>query len=65
MHQSYFMSSEVEITNPLTVEAFILGFGSYFFPVNSLSKKKRVMRRGMKNPNGFKVRSYADHLIDL
>ena len=35
------------------------------FPVNYLSKKKRVMRRGMRKPHTLKVGCYTDRLIDL
>ena len=55
-HQFDNLSSVVKSTNPLTVEAIILGLGAYFFPVNSLSKKKRAMRRIMRKPRGLKVR---------
>ena len=47
------------------MEAIILGLGAYFFPVNSLSKKKRAMRRIMRKPRGLKVRRYSYCLIDL
>ena len=44
------LSDGVESTNPLKVKAVILGLGTYFLPVDFLSKKKRAMRRGMKKP---------------
>ena len=53
----------MESENPLTVEDIILVLGSYFTPVNSLSKKKSVMRRGTNKPRGLKVRCYANCLI--
>ena len=56
IYQFDLLSDDVESTNPLMVEAIILGFGAYFFPVNFLSKKKRVMRRGMRKPRGLKLR---------
>ena len=65
MSQFNTLSSDVESTTPLTVEAIILGFGTYFPSFNSLSKKKRAMRRGTRNPHGLKVRHYMDNLIDL
>ena len=43
------VSSDVEITNPLIVEAIVLGLGAYFFPINLLSNKKRAMRCGTRN----------------
>ena len=57
------MSADVESTNPLTVEAIILGLGTCFFTVNLLSNQKRAMRRGMRKTCGLKVRRYADSLI--
>ena len=57
--------AEVESTNPLTTEDIILGLGAYFFPVNSLSKQKRVMRRGVRKPRVLKLRCYAARLIYL
>ena len=59
------MCADVEGTNPLTVENIILGLGLYFYPVNLLSKQKRVMRHGMRNTQILKVPQYADRLIDL
>ena len=58
------LSSNIESSTPLTLEAIILGLGTYFFSVNVLPKKKREMRHGMRRPHGVKVRCYADHLID-
>ena len=55
----------MESTNPLTVQDIVLVLGAYFYPVNSLSKKKRVMRRGIRKPHGSKVRRYTDFLIGL
>ena len=43
----------------------VLGLGTYFFPVNALSKQKRAMRRGIRKSRELKVRLYAGHLIDL
>ena len=43
----------------------ILGLGTYLFPVNALSKKKRMMRHGMSKPHKLKVRYYTARLIDL
>ena len=58
-------TDDMEGMNPLTVETIILGLYSYFFPVNSLSKQKCAMHRGIRNPRGFKLRQYVAHLIDL
>ena len=55
----------MEGTNHLNAEAIILGLGSYFSSVDSLSKQKRIMRRGIRKLRGLKVRRYADRLIDL
>ena len=35
------------------------------FPVNALSKQKREMCHGMRNPRGLKVRCYASCVIDI
>ena len=45
--------------------SIILGLGTYFFPVDALSKQKRVMRRETSKPRGLKVRRYTDSLIDI
>ena len=59
------LSADVESTNPLTVEAIILGLCAYFPPVNSLLKQNQVMCSVMRKPCGLKVRCYANRLIDL
>ena len=43
----------------------ILGLGTYFPPVNTLSKKKCAIRRGIGDPCESKVRRYAAHMIEL
>ena len=43
----------------------ILGLGIYFYPVNTLSNKKRAMHHGTRNPCELKVRCYADCLINI
>ena len=50
---------------PLDVDYLLKGLEWYFFPVNSLSKKKLEMRCCMKNPRSLKVRRYTTQLIDL
>ena len=45
--------------------SIILGLGTYFSPVNALSKKICAMRHGIRNPRSLKVRRYAACLIDL
>ena len=65
MHHFGLLYADVKITNPLTVEAIILGLGAYFFPVNLLPKQNHAMRRGMRKMRGLKVRRYAARLIDL
>ena len=50
------LSDDVEGTDPLIVETIILGVDSYFYPVSSLSNKKRAMHCGMRNLRGLKVR---------
>ena len=65
IHQLETLSVEV---GSLTIEhlnRIILGFGTYLFPVNVLSKKKRAMHRIMRDPGKLKVRRYYDCIIDL
>ena len=47
------------------MEYIIKGSESQFPPVNSLSKQKCAMSRGMRKLCGLKVRRYAACLIDL
>ena len=58
-------SSDVYIFIPEKLTYIILGLGLYCFPVNTMSKQKRTMRRRMRNQNGLKVRKYAACLVDL
>ena len=58
------LSAEVGSTTSENLKSIILGLGTYFFPVDALSKQKRAMLQGMKNPCGLKVRFYAAHMID-
>ena len=62
--QFYTLYTDVESTTQLKVEANILGLGLLFSCI-FLSKQKRAMRHGMRNPLGLKVRLYIDCLIDL
>ena len=59
------MSDEVESSIPVNLAYIILGFGTYFFPVNVLSKQKHDMHHRMRDPLGLKVIHYAAHLVDL
>ena len=47
------LSAEVGITATEKLSLIILVLGEYFSPVNALPKKKRAMRRGMRNPGGL------------
>ena len=42
-----------------------VGLGTYFYPVNTLSNKKRAMRCRTRKPRSLKVRSYAVILLTL
>ena len=55
----------MEVANPLTVKPIILGLALYYFPVNSLTKKKRSIDCVIRKPRGLKVRRYASSLIGL
>ena len=65
MRQFYSLSVDVESTETLNVNYIIRGLAQYFPPVNSLSKQKRTMRRGIQTPRSPTVRHYAARLIDL
>ena len=47
LRQFDLLSADVEITKTLNVDYIIRGLAQYFSPVNSLSKQKRAMRRGI------------------
>ena len=64
LHRFDTLSAEVVSATPENMTYIIIGLGTYFFPVNALSKKKRAMSCGMRKLNGLKVRHYADHLIE-
>ena len=65
LRQFNFFSAVIESTQILNVEDIIKGLAHYLFSVNSLSKQKCSMRRGMENPRALTVRRYAAHLIDI
>ena len=50
VYQLEIFSVEVVSTTTEHLNLINLGLGTYFFPVNALSKKKRAMRRGMRKP---------------
>ena len=43
----------------------ILGLVTYIFPVDELSKKKRVMRHETRNLRKLKLRYYTNHIIEI
>ena len=55
----------MEGTKPITMKNIIKGLASYLFPVNFISKQKRVMRRGMRKLRRLKVKLFSACLIDL
>ena len=59
------LSAVVEIMQTLDVDQIIKGLAHYSPSVNSLFKKKRTMRCGMKKTCDLTVRCYAERLIDL
>ena len=66
LYQFDLLSADMKNTEtPLDVDHLVKVLVWHFYPVNSLSKKKRVMRRCMKNPHRLKVRRYAAGLIYL
>ena len=56
---------KVESKTMVYFNRFILGLGAYIFPVNVLSKKKRVMRHRTRNLLKLKLRCYTAHIIEL
>ena len=65
LRQFELLSADVKNTENLNVDYYISGLDFYFPPVNSLSKLKRVMRRGMIKLFILKVRRYEACLIDM
>ena len=65
VHHFDMLSSELGSATTENLTSVILGLGLYYFPVNTMSKQKRTMRRRMRNQNGLKVRKYAACLVDL
>ena len=65
LHQFDTLSSEVGFTNSENLKNIILGLGTYFFPVNALSKQKRAMRRVINKQKILKVRRYNACMIEL
>ena len=65
LRQFYSLSPDVESTETLNVDYIIRGLAQYFPPVNSISKQKRTMRRGIQKPLSPTGRNYAARLIDL
>ena len=61
----YMLSADLEITTSEHSKFIILGLGTYFFPINSLSRQKRVMFHVMRKLRGLKVRCCAYRMIDL
>ena len=55
LHQSYTLCDQVGSTNMSHLNQFILGLGTYYFPVNALSEQMSVIRRGMRNLRKLKV----------
>ena len=65
LHQFDLFTADVENIETLNVDYYIKSLALYFSPVNSFSKKKCAMRRGMKKPRSIKVRRYVALFIDL
>ena len=57
--------SQVGSTDISHLNLVIFGLGMHYFPVHFFSQKRRVIRRGMRNPNGLKVRCFTARLIGL
>ena len=59
------LSAEVRSACPENLTLFYFRFGYIVFPINALSKEKRLMCRRMRNPSGLKVRRHAARKLDL
>ena len=65
LHQIDTLCAKVESTDIKNYNRIILGLGTYFYPINTLSNQKHAMHRRMRNPRELKVRRYAAHMIEL
>ena len=65
LHQIDTLYTEVESATSEHLKYIILGLGTHFYPVNTLSKQKHTICCGMRKPHSLKVRRYAAHMIDL
>ena len=63
-HQLGTFSIEVGSTTTTHLKRIILGFGTYFPPVNVLPKKCAMCRR-MKNTRALKIICYSARMIDI
>ena len=59
------LSAEVGSATPENLISIILGFCTYFFPINVLSNQKHVISHKISRPCGLKLRRYAPNLIGL
>ena len=59
------LSAEAEGATPVTLAYNILALGTYYFPVNVLSKKNRAMHHGMSKLHGLKVIRHVACLVGL
>ena len=59
------LSADVKNIKPLRCGLSTEGFSVVFFPVDSLSKQKREIRRCMKNPRNLILSRYASRFIGL
>ena len=65
LRQFDLLSADVANKGSLNLGYYIQGLALHFPTVNSISKQKRVMRRGIKIQCSLKVRRYTARLIDL
>ena len=63
--QLYLLYADVAGIETPNYDYIIRGLAQYYRPVNSLSKQKRAMRRGMKKLRSLTARLYAAHLIGI
>ena len=52
-------------TTNANLNHIILGLGTYFFPIDNISKKNCAMRHIVRKPCGLKAGRYAECMIEI
>ena len=59
------LCSHIRHTTTMDLKQNLLDLGTYFVPINYLSKKKCAVHHGMRNPCMLKVRRYISCMVEL